>query len=331
MPQPGLAPPAGVTPNFDNPGSKGIVYFTIFINAFGIPIVTGLLAIRMYMRHHVSRDIGKDDVCCILGYIGYIGYCTVDLLFLKYGGGLHQWNVPETSKHLQFCSGALEKEFGIDGGIQACYATMVIYGPAAFATRCAILLFLTRIFSPFTRYCRWIYVAIGLMGFYYALMVILKAFICRPVAKFWDPSIEGSCFNQRSLILTDNVISLVADIIVLLIPCPLVNFLKIDRMAKIRIGTVFGAGGVACICSLVRLVEIVRYGADSDLTWAFTWINSWGILEVAIGLACACFPMVAMAWKHLRRPAKRLTAHPADSGYGSGKYEMSSRGKHNVR
>ena len=153
---------------------------------------------------------------------------------------------------------------------------MVNYGPTVFAIKAAILLFLIKIFSPYKTYIRWIYGFIGVLGMYYALMFFLKIFMCRPIPMFWDATTEGKCFNQELLMLVDNIISLVSDIIVLILPCPLTKDLKVGTLAKVKIMAVFGLGGVACIFSLLRLVFLVQNHDNLDQTYVFVKINLTG-------------------------------------------------------
>ncbi|KAL0261449.1 hypothetical protein SLS55_002879 [Diplodia seriata] len=201
---------------------------------------------------------------------------------------------------------------------QSVYTTQVCYGPTVFATKASILFFLTRVFAPFERYCRFVNLFTMLMGLYYTLMVFLKIFICRPIHLFWTPSSEGQCFDQRSLILADNIISLVTDIAVLIIPCPLAGGLKVATSAKLRIAAAFGAGGLACVCSFIRLIDIIKIGGSPDATYSFTLINLFGIAEVGIGLVCACFPVMPAFWKYLRKrhPTQMTGGSYPTSGHG---------------
>jgi hypothetical protein len=93
---------------------------------------------------------------------------------------------------------------------------------------------------------------------------------------FWGATTDGECFNQRALILVDNIISLASDVVVLLLPCPLTKNLQVGFMAKPKIAIVFEAGGIACIFSLVRLVFIIQKGKSPDQTYAFVQINLTG-------------------------------------------------------
>lgn len=153
---------------------------------------------------------------------------------------------------------------------------MVNYGPTVFSIKAAILLFLIKVFSPYKTYAKWIYGVMAVMGVYYVVMLFLKIFICRPIPMFWEEGTEGKCFDQRLLILVDNIISLVSDIVVLLLPCPLTKDLKVGTWAKVKITAVFGVGGIACIFSLIRLVFIIQEGESEDQTYVFVKINLTG-------------------------------------------------------
>jgi nitrate reductase gamma subunit len=116
----------------------------------------------------------------------------------------------------------------------------------------------------------------GVMTIYYVVMMVLKILICRPISMFWDKDVQGQCFNQRILILTDNVISVVSDVMILLLPCPMTKSLNMKLKAKIKVAVVFGVGGLACVFSLARLVFIIKEAQSEDQTYAFVQINLLG-------------------------------------------------------
>ncbi|KAM0361143.1 hypothetical protein ACHAPK_006307 [Fusarium culmorum] len=197
---------------------------------------------------------------------------------------------------------------------------MVNYGPTVFAIKAAILLFLASVFAPYKTYVKWIYGFLIVMGIYYVVMLFLKMFICRPISMFWGATTDGQCFNQRVLILVDNIISLLSDIVVLLLPCPLTKKLQVGLMAKLKIVAIFGVGGIACIFSLVRLVFIIQKGESQDQTYVFLQINLTGIAECGIGLVCACFPFIPMLWKSILHKDKPGYS----SNYSRSQFEMMS-------
>ena len=156
------------------------------------------------------------------------------------------------------------------------YVTMVLYGPCAFFIKTSILLFLTRVFAPFRRAVIGIYIFIGFMLAYYLPVVIIKSIICHPVRLFWDHDVPGKCFNQRALILADSVISVLSDLIIFALPLPLASDLHMPLKKKLRVAAIFSAGGLACVTSIIRLVDIVHNGMSPNQTLVFMRVNLWG-------------------------------------------------------
>jgi hypothetical protein len=304
MVKPGMEPPPGKESNFDNP-DREMYYICIVSNAIAMSVCSIFMFLRLWARYRLSMRLRIDDIACVIGYIGFMGYCVICLLMLRYGGGLHQWDVPEDL---------------VPNYSQTVYATMVNYGPTVFAIKAAILLFLASVFAPYKTYVKWIYAFLIVMGIYYVVMLFLKMFICRPISMFWGATTDGQCFNQRVLILVDNIISLLSDIVVLLLPCPLTKKLQVGLMAKLKIVAIFGVGGIACIFSLVRLVFIIQNGESQDQTYVFLQINLTGIAECGIGLVCACFPFMPMLWKSILHKDKPGYS----SNYSRSQFEMMS-------
>jgi hypothetical protein len=153
---------------------------------------------------------------------------------------------------------------------------MVLYGPCAFCIKASILVFLARIFAPIRKAVIVLYIILGTLLAYYVPVLFLKAAICRPISKFWMPELPGQCFNQRALILADSVISVISDMVLLVAPLPLTCNLQIQKRKRVKIAAVFSAGGLACICSAIRLVDIVQHGMSPNQTLVFMRINLWG-------------------------------------------------------
>ncbi|KLJ09909.1 hypothetical protein EMPG_14666 [Blastomyces silverae] len=197
----------------------------------------------------------------------------------KYGGGYHQWDVPKSD---------------IVPFNKTVYGTMVIYGPAAFLTKASILLILTRVFAPYRKTVRFIYVYFGVLLAYYVPAIIVKVRICMPISYFWmGQDSKGSCLDERAIILADAIISVVSDLTILVLPLLLTHSLQMSLKKKIRVIGILGAGGLACASSIVRLVLIVQKGNAKDQTYVFMQINLWGNAEVSIGIICACLPSLA--------------------------------------
>ncbi|KAF2466992.1 uncharacterized protein BDR25DRAFT_153293, partial [Lindgomyces ingoldianus] len=271
-----LALPHGVTPDFDKP-DRTVWTANIVTQALCLSLVGLIVMLRVYIRMKISRNFGLEDWWAIAGFLLAVGYSATALTMNHFGGGLNQWEVPK------------ENLMNFHATV---YATMVLYGPCAFCIKASILLFLARVFAPNRRAVLVINISIGVLLAYYLPVLVLKATICRPVMKFMMPEIDGKCFNQRALILADSVISVVSDLLILAAPIPLTSDLHMPKKKKLKVIAVFSAGGLACICSIIRLVDIVQNGMSANQTLIFMRVNLWGIAEVYIGLIAACMPVV---------------------------------------
>lgn len=199
----------------------------------------------------------------------------------SFGGGINQWEVPKekiTPFEMVRCPGcrSMMNEYL---HFKTVYATMVLYGPCAFCIKASILVFLARIFAPVRRATIGIHIILGGLLAYYVPVLALKACICRPVSKFWRPETPGQCFDQRALILADSVISVISDVIIFTAPLPLTCNLQMRKRKKMKVAAVFSAGGLACICSAIRLIDIVKNGTSTNQTLVFMRVNLWGYVQ----------------------------------------------------
>jgi hypothetical protein len=70
-------------------------------------------------------------------------------------------------------------------------------------------------------------------------------FACNPVARSWDATITGGkCINQPSLYIATAVANILSDIILFVLPIPMVVKLQIPLMQKIGLGVIFTIGSL---------------------------------------------------------------------------------------
>lgn len=101
------------------------------------------------------------------------------------------------------------------------YADTITYGPCAWSVKVTLLLLFTKAFAPFKKTVKAIYIFMGLMIGYYLPVMIIKAFVCIPIAAAWNPYIPGKCLNRNVIFMTDTVMSALTDFVILILPVPL--------------------------------------------------------------------------------------------------------------
>lgn len=92
-----------------------------------------------------------------------------------------------------------------------------------------------RIFHIKKRFVLAVKVFIWASALYYIAITLVKIFICTPVQKFWNHKLAGKCLNTNTIFISDCVIALLTDLMVLCTPMPVIWGLQVDTKKKLGI------------------------------------------------------------------------------------------------
>ena len=105
------------------------------------------------------------------------------------------------------------------------------------------LFFYSRIFSNAKlsfKYTIWVTQLVLYLWFIGISIGMLLA--CKPIQKYWNPLLPGSCTNESTMWLASVIPSIVIDFVILLLPLPLLWNLQMKRNRKILITGMFVCG-----------------------------------------------------------------------------------------
>ncbi|KFZ04994.1 hypothetical protein V501_08773 [Pseudogymnoascus sp. VKM F-4519 (FW-2642)] len=127
-------------------------------------------------------------------------------------------------------------------------------------------------------------------------------FQCTPVKYSWDKTVPGSCINIKAFWYGQSGWNTLMDVIVLILPIPVIVKLQMNRRAKLGLLAVFILG------------TFLNFNATfaKDFTWATGTSVIWTQVESTVGVICACAPT-------LRSPLARLMPFV----FGSTKHDQS--------
>ncbi|KAK1145216.1 hypothetical protein N8T08_004368 [Aspergillus melleus] len=120
-----------------------------------------------------------------------------------------------------------------------------------------------------------------------AVVQVLFAYVL--IYVFTIPLIKMSiiCFYRRIF-----VANVVTDVIILLVPIPLIWKLQMRTTLKVMISSIFILGGFVCIASLVRIYFMTFLKSSVDITWIMGDVFIWSSVEPCVGILCACLPTI---------------------------------------
>ncbi|KAH6704130.1 hypothetical protein BKA61DRAFT_183176 [Leptodontidium sp. MPI-SDFR-AT-0119] len=265
-------PPPGVIPNFKNPESQG--YRVTLTIAILFPLATIVLLLRLYTRIIIVRNVGIDDYVIGFAWALSIGFITTAMVLTPLGLGVHIWNVPLTT---------LSPGFLLIGTISCLF-----YGLSFMCVKLSILLLYLRL-SPYKSFRIAVWVIVATTVSYSFLASFEFLFNCQPIAKNWDLSItKGKCIYTPTILMTHGSINIVTDIAMLLLPIALVRKVNAPMKEKVALACLFMTGTLVCIVSAIRLKALLTLISSPDVTWVASDYYIWSVLELDIGIICAC-------------------------------------------
>lgn len=126
------------------------------------------------------------------------------------------------------------------------------------------------------------------------VLMFLYAFQCLPAKANIDLSLrfhpDTRCLNYLPLYYSGSILHVISDILLIAAPIKLVLGLQMSFKKKITVCIMLGIGGLAVLCSVVRMGYILNYTKGTDMTWDAVEVSAWGHLEVTLAVASACLP-----------------------------------------
>jgi len=119
----------------------------------------------------------------------------------------------------------------------------VFYVVAMAIVKFSILLFYRQIF-PVRRFKFVLWVIAGLVCSWMMAMGLAMIFQCDPIRKAWNPILAGSCIDISKLYLGNAIPNIITDVIIIIVPIPMIWDLKITRSQRIALCGVFLMGSL---------------------------------------------------------------------------------------
>lgn len=164
-------------------------------------------------------------------------------------------------------------------------AGVIIYVWAVGLPKVAILLFYLRV-NP-TRSFRYACSTVIFITFAYMFaLTFALLFPCRPINKLWEPFIEGKCIDQNPIYLANVIINTIVDVLVLLLPIPMLIKLQVNTRTKILLFSIFSFCSVTVLISAVRIWATATILGDEDFTWNTAISDALAVCELNLTIVC---------------------------------------------
>ncbi|KAI6361155.1 hypothetical protein MCOR25_006526, partial [Pyricularia grisea] len=122
-------------------------------------------------------------------------------------------------------------------------------------------------------------------------LVLIACFQCRPLAFWWDKSIEGgSCIDIQTFYHAQALPGLILDLGIIALPLQSIWRMNLPFFRKVALGMIFMIGSFGIIAAIVRTTVFFSTEALDDRTMASVDLEGWSIIETSMYIVAVCMP-----------------------------------------
>ncbi|KAJ5692528.1 hypothetical protein N7462_001951 [Penicillium macrosclerotiorum] len=293
---------------------KVLIVTTIFTSLAAL-----FVAIRIWTRIGIVKSPGYDDLLIFAAVLSSILFYAFILVERHYGLGVPVNLLPQ---HV------------IEGQLRYLWLSVPFYNLSLCLSKLSALVLYTRIFRNrrflITTYLSMAFIIIS------GLWMVGSGFIfCVPVRAFWSLDHQyhiSHCLPEGPIWFSNAGIQIFTDVIILILPMPLLSRLNLPTRQKAGLMFVFGLGIFVVATSSARLYELSTMVRGQDFTRKNADAAVWSSLEANVSIICACMPpihpLISRIFSFCFRP-QPLHSSPA-SKLPSNTTHLASSRKHSV-
>jgi hypothetical protein len=224
-----LDPPAGYVVDYDNP-QRQAVPASYYVAGFGTFFSVMFMAQRLYTKICLSGGLQADDYVLMLAFVTSMVAMGITVhMFASGVGGVHGWEITMD----QFAQWSVDV-----------YVAAPFYMLCGSFSKVALLIFYLRL-TPQRWFRNTVWVIMAIIGSYTIAIVLPLIFACKPIAKAWDIRItEGECLNTPGLYYATAISNIASDVVLFLLPLPILIKLQIPVQQKIGLFIIFSIGSM---------------------------------------------------------------------------------------
>ncbi|ORX94171.1 hypothetical protein BCR34DRAFT_550470 [Clohesyomyces aquaticus] len=258
-------------PTISKPAAIVIFFCVVLIVACFVALTLRFLAMRT-----IRRPMKIHDYLCIISVVFCTAYCIDISIGTVYG---------DIGKHMTEVS--LPR---LTVALKTFFVSQFFWALSITGFRLSTLFVYIEIFTVGT-FFYYAYGMVVIVSLFFVGSITTTLRLCRPINFSWDKTVTGTCGDIGTAELAASALNLSLDIIIVLLPLPLVWGLNMAKQRKIGLTVTFALGLVISAMNLGRIIQVKRCDIKD-----FTYCTHTAILltvpEMAVGIIVACVPLL---------------------------------------
>ncbi|WAO92079.1 Hypothetical protein NCS54_00957300 [Fusarium falciforme] len=307
-----MPPPKGVTPDFD--GSTTLQHSVVVVYSCTFAVATVTLVLRLYSASAIVRkldwDIRNSDPFVVGRIFGLLHRA------IPSGFGKHLWDVRATDLQGYLNVKLLTRiPTSVDHALTtgACPEQLLLVLGLTYVwpptlAKLAILVLYYRLI-PNSRFRIALYAVAAGLVVYTLVFTILLAGPCHPQ----KPGTNTCVVN---LTISQAVLNIVSDVIVIVLPIPLIHRLNMRLKQRVTVGLLLALGSAVVIVSCIRFGYVQKMQKNPDVTWTQASASLWSCIEMNTGIICNCLAhLKPFVRRHIPSLAKFVSGTSQQKSY----------------
>ncbi|KAI1416668.1 hypothetical protein F5Y13DRAFT_186284 [Hypoxylon sp. FL1857] len=188
------------------------------------------------------------------------------------------------------------------------YVSQIVFDVGITFAKSSVLLFYYRVLRSRSHNFKIAHgITLGLVIVFILFRLPAQICACVPPKKYWHPEIDGTCENDYTnfgLLLAGLLLDVITDLMILLLPMPIIWNLQLNRKKMLGLVGAFATGYITWVTSLGRLASYIMtkpHLGDPDISWYSITELAWSLSEIAVSVLSICIPSWLYLLKRLSR------------------------------
>ncbi|EPS40763.1 hypothetical protein H072_5350 [Dactylellina haptotyla CBS 200.50] len=240
-----------------------------------------VVSLRFFCRAVLIKKVGLDDWLILVGLIFAWVFGIFNHFHISFGIG----------KHIElFDFNDLIPFF------KYWYSYQLLYPIILLPTKLSILAFYKGI-SPQKHYQIAVWATVALVVVYTISVFFVYVFECPNPSTAWSLTFPTGCMNLSVLYYATASGNILTDIVILILPIPVLLTVQIQKRKRIALVGIFFIGFIAVFASISRIWAIWLFQNSKDNTWESIFILIFSNIEINVAIITASAPPLRPLFK----------------------------------
>ncbi|TLS26498.1 hypothetical protein PpBr36_04021 [Pyricularia pennisetigena] len=205
------------------------------------------------------------------------------------------------------------------------YLGMTTYVAASGLIKFVVGLYLVKLFSASRQkwQTRFLWTLLAIVGVVNTAYFFISIFQCNPIERFWmqnDPDWpkRGRCLKTWLALAstyTVNIVNIIADVALALLPISLVWNSKMDKRTKWSVVAILSIGSAASICTIIRVPFVYQLLANKEYLANFIDLGVWSAVEIGLAIVASSAATLRPLFRKLKLLQTTIVHRSRKSGH----------------